>query len=370
MLGKQLTFVQDWAHAAAASGADVTLLRQGPARNGFSYHPAGSGGIATAVYPSLALRPNRVFLPLNGQALAVSLRRAIRAIEAGSRPVTHLHTHFYPGSDVAGRVADELGLELVHTEHSSAIVDGRVSARGKRVLLETCERASTVFAVGEELAQAMRGLGVTRPIRVVPNPVELDVFAAAPVDAAYPPHGGRWHFVTIGWLIPRKNHTCVLEAFARVQSRFPNSRLTVIGSGDLLEALEAQSRRLGIQKQVAFPGRLERRAIAEVLASGHCYVHASRTETFGVALVEAWAAGLPVVTFDCGGVAAHASEIGGRTVPRSDADDLAEAMLSEMELASLERREHIRAIAKERFDRGPVSRELRDAYAGSSGWLP
>jgi glycosyltransferase involved in cell wall biosynthesis len=365
MLAGQLTFVQDWAHATTDSGADVTLLRRGPVRGGFSYRPASGCEVASAVYPVLSLRPSRVFRRLNGWVLAASLRRVIRLTEAGSRAVTHLHTHFYPGSDVASRVAQDLGIALIHTEHSSAIVTGHVSELGRRALLETCERASTVFAVGEELAQAMETLGVMRPIRVVPNPVNVDLFAATPLLADYPPPSGAWHFVTIGWLVPRKNHACVLEAFGRVQAQLPNSRLTVVGSGELLGELEALARALGLEGQVVFAGELERAAIASVLATGHCYVHASQAETFGVALVEAWAAGLPVVTFDCGGVASHAQEIGGRTVPGADAEDLAAAMLGEIRLASTERREHIRATAWERFDLQPVSRELREAYAGS-----
>jgi hypothetical protein len=72
--------------------------------------------------------------------------------------VTHLNTHFYPGSHVVARVANDLRLPLIHTEHSSALLGGSVSRRGRLALLETCEHASFVLAVSEPLADAMRSL--------------------------------------------------------------------------------------------------------------------------------------------------------------------------------------------------------------------
>jgi L-malate glycosyltransferase len=366
MLAGHLTFVQDWAAAAAMSGADVTLLRQGRHRDRFQYYPAVNVGVATATFPGFRIRPSRLFRRVNAFLAGIALRRALAAVEAESSPITHIHTHFYAGSAAAGRVAASLHIPVIHTEHSSAIVARSVSPQGRRELQEICELAATVFAVSQELARAMHELGVRQPVEVLSNPVDTNLFSGTPVTAAYPPDDSGWRFVTVGWLVSGKNHVAIVDAFARIAQRETNSRLTIIGAGDCLGDLQQQARGLGISEQVYFLGRLSRREVAEVLAASHCYVHASKVETFGVALVEAWGSGLPVVTFECGGVAPLADEIGGRTVAGWDPADLADAMLLETQHVSKQQRRSIRALALRRFDRQVVAQRLGETYASAN----
>jgi L-malate glycosyltransferase len=366
MLAGHLTFVQDWAGAAAMSGAHVTLLRQGRHRDRFQYHPAVNGGVATATFPGFRIRPSRYFRRVNALVAGIALRRALAAVEAESSPITHMHTHFYAGSAAAGRVAASLRIPVIHTEHSSAIVARSVSPQGRRELQEICERAATVFAVSEELAGAMHELGVRQSVEVLSNPVDTDLFSGTPVTAAYPPDGSGWRFVTVGWLVPKKNQAAIVDAFARVLQQETNSRLTIVGAGDCLGDLKQQARALGISDQVYFSGGLSRREVAEVMAASHCYVHASKVETFGVALVEAWSSGLPVVTFECDGVAPLADEIGGRTVAGWDPADLADAMLLQTQHVSKQQRQSIRALALRRFDRQVLARRLGETYAAAN----
>jgi L-malate glycosyltransferase len=361
MLGGHLTFVQDWA-AAAAGPADVTLLHSQKASLEDMRSIGAAGGYATAGLRHVGLRPGRSLRPVNDVLNARALRQVISSIAKRNRAVSHLHTHFYAGSHVATRVARALGIKLVHTEHSSAILTGRISAPGRAILHEVCDEASTVFAVSPQLADAMRELGIDREIVVVPNPVDTAVFSEQPVRAHYPPAEGRWEFSTIGWLVPRKNHATVIRAFALVRGRLPGSGLTIIGEGALQQDLVRLAGSLGVEPHVRFLGRCSRPQIADVLAGSHVYVHASEAETFGVALVEAWASGLPVVTVDCGGVSPLADTIGGEAVPGLDPERLATAMLAAVDGASLEERARIRIRSLRHFDRRSVVEQLRAAY--------
>jgi glycosyltransferase involved in cell wall biosynthesis len=209
----------------------------------------------------------------------------------------------------------------------------------------------------------MYELGVQREISVAPNPVDVDYFCGS-VVASFPPEDDAWNLVTVGWLIPRKDHVTLLRAFAQVVSRWPSSSLAIAGDGPLRGELESLAGSLGLSRQVRFLGRVDRSEVATLLAASHLYVHASRAETYGVSLVEAWASGLPVVTFDCGGVSASADEIGGRSVSERSASSLSEAICAELGHLSLARRLEIQRTARVRFDRSSVSAQLGRAYGG------
>lgn len=362
MLAGHHTFVQDWARAAAATGAKVTLIDQSE-QAGRSPKSELASGVTRRAVPRRSLRPSRYLGRLNDRLARVALERALDELAEEGIPVTHLHTHFYAGSSAAVRVAQSRRMPLVHTEHSSAIRAGTVSRPGIRILERICATARTVFVVGEELETALRAYGVERELLIASNPVDIAVFQTEPPgDGLYPPVDGRWRFVTVGWLLPGKDHATLLRAFHLVRETYPDCHLTLIGDGRLEAGLRGLALELGIADGVSFSGRLNRQQIAAVHGASHCYVHTSRSETFGVALVEAWAAGLPVVTFDCGGVARHAAELGGALVEVRSPEALADAMRAQIERASAGRRLETARRAAIRFDVAGLVEELRHAY--------
>jgi len=124
------------------------------------------------------------------------------------------------------------------------------------------------------------------PSTVIYPPVDVGFFAersrAARVD----------YYVTVGRLEPYKCTRLLVEAFRRLRSR-----LVVIGDGTELPAL-----RRNAPPNVEFLGRRERDEVAEVISRARAFVFAGR-EDFGIALVEAQAAGTPVIAFAGGGAA-------------------------------------------------------------------
>lgn len=363
MYGQRLTFIEDWARAAAEV-ADVSLVLPTP-KSRFPHQSLGSASgsrpQSPIQVPAYRLRPSRLLGPINAYLASEMLERVVSRLSDGGRAVDCLHTHFYSNSAGPLRAARHLGLPIIHTEHSSTILRRQVSSAGRHLLQQVCEYAHAVFAVSEPLAEAMQGYGIRRDIQILPNPVDLTQFVTAPVTAQYPPRDHP-RFVAVGWLTPGKDHRTLLQAFALVAHQLPGATLDIVGDGPLRQELSRLSETLGLAGRVHFRGALPRDEVVTTLAAGHVFVHSSEFETFGVSLVEAWGVGLPVVTFDCGGISPLAPDIGGAVVTSRSSEALARVMLDEVDRSTLDQREEIRHRALVHFDPGVVSQRLAEVY--------
>jgi glycosyltransferase involved in cell wall biosynthesis len=143
-----------------------------------------------------------------------------------------------------------------------------------------------------------------------------------PEDVGVPPDAPL--VLAIGRLIEQKDHATLLEAFARVHVGRPEARLAILGWGRLEDETRDRAVALGIGDAVLLPGRVEPSAW---LARADVFAHTSRWEGFGIVLLEAMLAGLPVV-------AARASAVPeivvdgetGVLVEPGDADGFARAL--------------------------------------------
>jgi glycosyltransferase involved in cell wall biosynthesis len=209
-------------------------------------------------------------------------------------------------------------------------------ARGllNRVLREIVQaayrRADLVVANADELARDMvRTYGVAQQrIRTIPNAVDL---AAIEALAAEDVTGDLFEpktpvILTVGRLIPQKNHDLLLRAFARARARVP-SRLAIIGEGPLLDRSRRLAAELGLADRVAFVGWQDnpfsymKRAAVFVLSSNH--------EGFPNVLLEAMACGCPSISTDCPSGPREILESGraGILVPVEDESALADALV-------------------------------------------
>lgn len=125
----------------------------------------------------------------------------------------------------------------------------------------------------------------------------------------------------VGRLHPDKDQATLLAGFARALPHLPaDSLLTIVGSGPLRDRLMAQARELGIAERTRFLGQVPQ--AARLFAAFDLFVLSSDREPFGMVLLEAMAAGVPVMATDCGG----APEVVGQAdllFPLRDAETLA-----------------------------------------------
>jgi glycosyltransferase involved in cell wall biosynthesis len=123
-------------------------------------------------------------------------------------------------------------------------------------------------------------------------------WAGAPRES--PGHASEPTIVTVARLRPQKGHAVLLDAFTRVREEIPNARLRLVGDGPLAEELQRQAAALGITDSVEFAGTsLD---VWSELEQAHVFALASHYEPQGIAVLEAMAAGLPVVATAVGGI--------------------------------------------------------------------
>jgi GalNAc-alpha-(1->4)-GalNAc-alpha-(1->3)-diNAcBac-PP-undecaprenol alpha-1,4-N-acetyl-D-galactosaminyltransferase len=130
----------------------------------------------------------------------------------------------------------------------------------------------------------------------------------------------------MGRLVEQKGFDLLLEAFARVAGQHPDWSLKILGKGPLEARLKTQMEKLRLNERVHFLGEVT--DPFPVLCGADLFVFPSRFEGFGLALAEAMACGLPVVSFDCpsgpGDIIRH--DVDGLLVPPEDIGALAAAL--------------------------------------------
>jgi len=194
-----------------------------------------------------------------------------------------------------------------------------------------------------------------RKLRVIGYGVDVDgvdrvaVDAVARVRAEIGASPGELLVGSVGRLVEQKDYPTQLRAFA-LAARHAALRMIVAGAGPLAESLKDLARRLGIADRVAWIG--ERRDVPAVLRSLDAFVIASKFEPFGVSVLEAMAAGLPIVSTDVN----ELPEIldGGRAgmlVHAERPEDLAEALVAMSSDSALRERlgSHARSVARTRY---------------------
>lgn len=182
-------------------------------------------------------------------------------------------------------------------------------------------------AVADDLPAAMRDR-----TRVVYNGIDVAAFRkrAAEPGAPLAPEGAGPLLGAVSHLIPWKGHEVFLRAIATLAPRHPDWRFAIVGDPifqfrDERDRLEAIARELGIADRVAFAGHRE--DVPAVLGQLSLFVLPSLYEPFGRVLIEAMAAGLPIVASRAGGVPEIVVEgETGLLVPPGDAGALASAI--------------------------------------------
>ena len=176
-----------------------------------------------------------------------------------------------------------------------------------------------------------------RRLRVVPYGVDLARFAAVTAEqaAAFRARQGLAPDAvvvgSIGRLVEQKDYPTQLRAFALAAARHPGAVMLLVGDGPLRGELEALARSLGIAERVRFAGHSAE--IPEALRAMDVYVMASKFEPYGVALLEAKAAGTAIVATrvnEIGEILAEGEPGGalGVLVPPADPAAMAEAFVS------------------------------------------
>lgn len=241
-------------------------------------------------------------LGMRGNRDLGALPRLVGLIRAGRFDV--VHTHLYRAC-VYGRIAARLAgvRHVVATEHSlgAGIIEGRRTTRGVRALYRAAERFSRgpTIAVSDAVRERLLGWGVRADrIRVVPNGIDAAEVSFEPalrrsfrarhgIAPDTPVIGG------LGRLEPTKRFDVLIDAVRDL----PGVTLLLVGDGSARAGLEQRARIAGVANRVVFAG--EQPHAREALCAMDILASPSEHETFGLAILEGLAAGLPVLYTAC-----------------------------------------------------------------------
>lgn len=255
----------------------------------------------------------------------------------GFRPdVVHAHHPFLLG-DTALRVAHSHRRPLVFTHHTRYELYTHYVPGDSEALKRFVTQLSTgyanlsdrVFAPSESLARLLWERGVKTPIDVVPTGVEaVDVSARSDAArAAFRIPRGDLVIGHCGRLAPEKNLAYLALAIAGFMKKEPRARWLLVGDGPLRADLEARFRREGLRSRVHWAGVLQGRRLREAYRAMDIFAFASKTETQGLVLLEAMAAGVPVVALEAPGTRdVVADRVNGRLVGEQTAGKFASAL--------------------------------------------
>jgi len=305
-----------WAHrqalAAREAGADVEVfVLHRPRSLALLRQPlvARLDGIRVNYVPFLAPPRPRTY-PRWGAWAAPTLAAALRA--RGRFDLVHAH-YAVPGGDAVRRA--RVKVPLVVSVHGGDVLGVAERWRGGRAAVgDAFGAARLVLANSAGIAERSRALGA-QDVRVVHLGTDVPRETAAGST-----------LVSVGNLIARKRHADVLRALRRLEAP---PRYVIVGDGPERAALE----RLAEGLDVEFRGRLAPEAALRVAQGAGAFVLPSVEEAFGVAYIEAMAAGVPAIGTrgEPGPEEIAASGGGIALVPPGDIDALAEAIRTALE---------------------------------------
>lgn len=257
-------------------------------------------------------------------------RRALRR----ARPdVVHIETGGYLGPLKSALLLLAAGTTPTVLSVHSPHIDRDLKAAGRaggKIVLRALMRAAVIRVEHRGQARDIRALHrglADAQIHVIPNLTNVD---AIPVASHAADPGNPFVLVTVGSVGARKGTYDLLRAVALVTARHPAMECRILGPeerpGDLA-ALHALRASLGLDGCVTFTGSTGHDDVLRALGSAHAFTLPAYAEGVPLAILEAMAAGLPVLVTDVGGIAevVHQPEIG--FVSPGDPDGLAAAIL-------------------------------------------
>jgi len=304
----------------------------------------------------------------------VSLMKLARLFRDFRPDIVHTHT---AKAGALGRVAARLaGVPLcVHTFHGH-VLEGYFSAAKARLFL-AAERGlaritDRIITVSSRVRQALLSLGIGQPgqVEVIPLGLDLSRFLPSPKGSTdlrqrlhIPP--GTPILGTVGRLVPIKDHPTLIHALGLLPGGDRAPHLLVVGDGERRQTLQELVQRLDLGSRIHFLGW--RDDLEAILPELDVVICCSKNEGTPVALIEAMAAGVPVLSTDVGGVGdlvTHGET--GWLIPPGDPTALAHSIRTLLADPALAGRlaAAARPIALERHDVKGLIHRMEALYTG------
>ena len=225
----------------------------------------------------------------------------VRALAEAGRSVDIVHNHsLWSGSNmVAGLTARRGRALLVTSPRGTLSPEARARSSLKKWLFKPLQwpavtRSALLHATSRMEYEDIRRIRIPQPVAIIPNGIDVPEIVEERAEESQRTFA---RMLFLGRLHPIKGVEMLLEAWRELQDRHPHWELVVAGGGEhaYVQGLQAMTVRLGLRR-VSFPGPVFGPDKARLYRASDLFVLPTKTENFGMAVAEALAQGLPVVT--------------------------------------------------------------------------
>ena len=334
-----------------------------------AYGVAGVGGVPGRFEAVAAGHSLRLYFPVDVDFYTMSFGLG-RWLMGNIRQFDLVHVHalfsFAPGA--AAWLARAAGVPYVIRPLGVLLPYGLSQRRPalKKLSFTLLERglleaAAAVHFTSRAEQAAAAALGLRCNGALIPLGIDVEPAAVRPARVA----GAPFDLLFIGRIDPVKNLENLIVALASVRSGGANVRLRIAGAGEAIyvASLRALSERIGVGRSVDWLGQTDGENKRRLLRTAHAFVLPSHSESFGIAAVEALAAGLPCIVSRNVAIAGDIAEAGAGIVTGMDPESLAAGIRTLTEhdsLAAMSSAAH--RLAVNRFSRDVMGERLAALY--------
>lgn len=226
--------------------------------------------------------------------------------------IIHVHSPFILGR-LGAKISKKRGLPLVFTYHTLydqythyvPFAQGLSKDIIRKICIDFCNRCDLVITPTEVISKYIVKMGVKTDVRWLPTGIQLSEFIGVDrnwLKETYRIKSNETTLLFVGRLGKEKNITFIIDCLKKVMEQQHTVKLFIVGDGPETENLKKYVEIKGLFSNVIFTGKISRENLIKLYCGADIFVFGSLTETQGIVIAEAKAAGLPVVAVNAFGV--------------------------------------------------------------------
>lgn len=230
-----------------------------------------------------------------------------------------IHCHDHYGAFVCEKIKKQVSIPFICTIHNSNIMNDKLVGWKKAYLPRILNKADKVVSVGRKLANVLEEKYRINDVSVIPNYIDTNTFSIQENHEV-----NDFRFIFIGGLEQHKGILELIEAFH--VAKLPETSLHIIGSGILENDVRSLIEEYQLEETVHLYGDVPNDELPYHYNASDVCVSVSEYETFGIAILEAMACGLPILYTSSGGPDEIVNELSGVQIKDRSINSIAEGL--------------------------------------------